>query len=265
MNISNMLRTVNCLSLPYWSLWMIGMLLLGACGNDSPSDPALSESAQKAAAIAALPRAKVQITTQYGKMVVELLNETPQHRDNFLKLVKEGFYDSLLIHRVQPNFMAQAGDPTSRGIVPPEQFLGMHQMDYRIPAEIQPQFLMRQGALCGYHRGIKAHPDKSSNGSQFMLIHGQPIRAYQLKAIGLEQNRTYSPEQIDTYEQYGGLPQYDGKYTIFGQIVEGLNVLEQIVQVQTHRSVNSQLPDRPLEDIHLKMTILQDAPDNDPM
>jgi cyclophilin family peptidyl-prolyl cis-trans isomerase len=256
-----MSKTANYLSLLYGGILMLGILFLGACGNDGPSAPTLSEEEKKAAAIAALPRAKVQITTQYGKMVVELFNETPQHRNNFLKLVKEGFYDSLLIHRVQPNFMAQAGDPTSRGEVPPEQFLGMHQMDYRIPAEIHPQFLMRQGALCGYHSGLQAHPDKSSNGSQFMLIHGQPIRAYQLKAIGLEQNRTYSPEQIAIYEQYGGLPQYDGKYTVFGQIVEGLKVLEQIVQVQTHRSVNSQLPDRPLEDIHLQMTILQGAPD----
>ena len=124
-----MSRTVNCLSFPCWSLFIIGILLLGACGNDNPTNSTESETAQKAAAIAALPRAKVQITTQYGEMVVELFNETPQHRDNFLKLVKEGFYDSLLIHRVQPNFMAQAGDPTSRGHVPPEQFLGMHPMD----------------------------------------------------------------------------------------------------------------------------------------
>ena len=195
-------------------------------------------------------------------MVIELFNETPQHRDNFLKLIKEGFYDSLLIHRVQPSFMAQAGDPTSRGKVPPEQFLGMHQMDYRIPAEIHPQFLMRQGALCGYHSGINAHPDKSSNGSQFMLVHGQAIRAYQLQAIGLEKNRTYSQEEIAVYEQYGGLPQYDGKYTIFGQVVKGLPVLEKIVQVATHRSIKSNLPDRPVEDIHLNMVILQDAPND---
>ncbi len=156
--------------------------------------------------------------------------------------------------------MAQGGDPDSRGEVSPETFLGMHQMEYRIPAEINPQFLMRQGALCGYHSGIGAHPDKSSNGSQFMLIHGQPVRAYQLQAIGLEQKRSYTPEQILTYEQYGGLPKYDGKYTVFGQVTDGLDILEQIVQVPTHRSVDSQLPDRPLEDIRMTITILRDAP-----
>ncbi|MGH1335571.1 MAG: peptidylprolyl isomerase [Aureispira sp.] len=257
-----MSRTVNYLLLPYWWLLALGLLSFGAC-ESGPEDPTpLEVEDDKAAAIAALPRAKVKITTQYGDMVIELFNETPQHRDNFLKLTKEGFYDSLLLHRVQPDFMAQAGDPTSRGEVPPEQFLGMHQMDYRIPAEIQPQFLMRQGALCGYHSGVNAHPDKSSNGSQFMLVRGQPIRTYQLQAIGLEKNRTYSKEETAIYEQYGGLPQYDGKYTVFGQIVEGLKVLEQIVQVRTHRSINSRLPDRPVEDIHLNMTILQDAPND---
>lgn len=253
-----MSRRVKPLSFSYGCL-LLGLLLFTAC-ETTPEAPEISQEEQQAAAIAALPRAQVKITTQYGDMVVELFNETPQHRDNFLKLVKDGFYDSLLIHRVQPNFMAQAGDPESRGEVPADQFLGMHQMDYRIPAEINPKFLMRQGALCGYHRGVKAVPDQSSNGSQFMLIHGQPIREYQLKAIGLEKNRTYSPEEIATYEQYGGLPQYEGKYTIFGQIVEGLKVLDQIVQVPTHRSVNSSLPDRPLEDIYMTMTVLKEAP-----
>lgn len=243
----------------FFSLVLMGLLGIVSCENE-PKEPAPSPEEQQAAAIAALPRAEVKITTQYGEMMVELFNETPQHRDNFLKLVKEGFYDSLLIHRVQPSFMAQAGDPESRGEVPADQFLGMHQMDYRVPAEINPKFIMRQGALCGYHRGIKAVPDKSSNGSQFMLIHGQPIREYQLKAIGLEKNRTYTPEEIAIYEQYGGLPQYEGKYTIFGQITKGLKVLDQIVQVPTHRSKNSSLPDRPLEDIHLTMTIIKEAP-----
>lgn len=254
-----MSRTVNGLSFPAWWLVSLSLLFLVAC-ETAPTEPEPSPEETEAAAIAALPRAEVQITTSYGDMVVELFNETPQHRDNFLKLVQEGFYDSLLIHRVQPNFMAQAGDPESRGVVPAEKFLGMHQMEYRIPAEINPKFLMRQGALCGYHSGINAHPDKSSNGSQFMLVHGQPIRAYQLQAIGLEKDREYTPEELVTYEQYGGLPQYDGKYTVFGQITKGLKVLDQIVQVPTHRSVNSQLPDRPLEDIHLTMTVLTAAP-----
>lgn len=257
-----MSKKVKYLSLPYWGLLAIGLFSFGACESAPQKEPTLSKEAQKAAAIAALPRAKVKITTLYGEMIVELFNETPLHRDNFLKLVKEGFYDSLLIHRVQPNFMAQAGDPESRGNVPVDQFLGMHQMEYRVPAEINPKFLMRQGALCGYHSGKAAHPDKSSNGSQFMLIHGQPIRAYQLQAIGLEQNKTYTPKQINIYEQYGGLPQYDGDYTVFGQLIEGLKVLDKIVQVPTHRSVKSNLPDRPLKDIHLTMTILKDAPND---
>ena len=120
-----MSRTVNYVSFPYWWLFALSLLSFGACESaPDPEEPVVSTvEADKAAAIAALPRAKVEITTQHGTMVIELFNETPQHRDNFLKLIKEEFYDSLLIHRVQPSFMAQAGDPTSRGKVPPEQFL----------------------------------------------------------------------------------------------------------------------------------------------
>ncbi len=235
-------------------------LCLVACTETLPSDNSDGEDNSQAAAIAALPRAKVNINTRYGDLVIELFNETPQHRDNFLKLAKEGFYNDLLMHRVQPDFMVQAGDPESRGEVAPDKFLGQHQMDYRIPAEIQPQFLMRHGALCGYHSGVGAHPDKSSNGSQFMLIHGHPVREYQLKAIELEQKKTYTPEQRAVYEQYGGLPKYDGKYTVFGQVVEGAKVLDQIVYAPTHRSKNSKLPDRPLEDIRMTVTVLRDAP-----
>ena len=233
---------------------------LGACTGSAPADPEAERLARAKAiadSIAALPRAQVQIQTTQGTMVVELYNETPQHRDNFLKLVQTGFYDSLLLHRVQPNFMVQGGDPDSRGTVPPEQFLGMGQLDYTIPAEFKDQFILRHGALCGYHNNA---PDKASHGSQFMLIHGQPLRAYQVKALGLENNRAYTAEQLATYEQYGGLPQYDNKYTVFGQIIEGNAVLDRLVAVPTHRSVDPSLPDRPLEDIHLIMTILQEGP-----
>jgi cyclophilin family peptidyl-prolyl cis-trans isomerase len=225
-------------------------LYLTSCSTDNVSDKVASN-------IENLPRQKVSISTQHGDMIIELFNETPKHRDNFLKLVKEGFYDSLIFHRVQPNFMIQGGDPESRGEVEPDRTLGMGGAEKRIKAEISSKFIMRQGAVCGFHRGTGHYPDKSSNGAQFMIIHGQPLKAYQVNQISLENKIDYSPEQVQLYEMYGGSPQLDGKYTIFGQVVEGMNVLNNIVQVKTHRSVNPQLPDRPAEDIHMIVKILE--------
>ncbi len=239
----------------------MGLLTLASCaGSVDPADVADAEAARLQAmadSIAALPRAQVQIETRYGSMTIELFNETPLHRDNFVEKVKTGFYDSLLVHRVQPNFMAQGGDPDSKGEVPPDQFLGTKQLTYTIPAEIQSGFILRHGAVCGFHNN---HPEKASHGSQFMLIHGQPLRTYQVKQVGLDKNRVYTPEELATYEQYGGLPQHDGKYTVFGQVIEGDKILDQIVYAPTLRSTNPSLPDRPIEDIRLQMTLLRDVP-----
>lgn len=241
----------------FWGL----LLAFSSCTTPTtPEDDVDTETARLQAiadSIAGLPRAQVEIESRYGSMIVELFNETPLHRDNFINKVKSGFYDSLLIHRVQPNFMAQGGDPESRGNVAEDQFLGTQQLPYTIPAEIQPGFILRHGAVCGFHNN---HPEKASHGSQFMLIHGQPLRTYQIKQVGLEKNRVYTPEEIATYEQYGGLPQHDGKYTVFGQVIEGKKVLDQIVYAPTLRSTNSRLPDRPIEDIRLHMTVLRDVP-----
>jgi peptidyl-prolyl cis-trans isomerase B (cyclophilin B) len=236
-------------------LFLLMGLLISACTPSTPSDPVVEERD----AIEALPRPKVSISTQYGEIILELFNETPKHRDNFLKLAQEGFYDSLLFHRVQPNFMIQGGDPDSRDSVPPEQYLGMGNSENRIPAEISSKFIMRQGALCAFHKGIGHYPDKSSNGSQFMIIHGQPLKGYQVKELSLKTRVDYTPEQIKLYEMYGGTPQYDNMYTVFGQVLEGMPVLEKIVQAKTHRSVEPTLPDRPIEDIRMVVKVI-DAP-----
>lgn len=218
---------------------------------------ACTSTTENGTEISNAPRPKVAINTSYGEIVIELFNETPQHRDNFLKLAKEGFYDSLLFHRIQPNFMIQGGDPDSRGTVESNQMLGMGGPNYRIPAEINSNFVMRQGALCGFHRGVKHHPDKSSNGSQFMIIHGQPLKAYQVREMSIDNQMTYTPEQIQLYETYGGSPQLDGKYTIFGQIVQGTDVLDKIVHAKTYRSEDPTLPDRPLEDIRMTVKVIE--------
>jgi peptidyl-prolyl cis-trans isomerase B (cyclophilin B) len=202
------------------------------------------------------PRQKVKISTTYGDMVFELFNETPLHRDNFIQLAKDNFYDSLMFHRVQKNFMIQGGDPTSRGIVNPEQVLGEGKLDYTIPPEINSKFVMRQGALVGFHDGVGRNPSKASNGAQFMVIHGQPLKAYQLQDIAEKNSMQYTPDQIMLYERYGGTPIMDGKYTIFGQLIKGQHVLDKIVHAKTLRMQDAKMPDRPVDDIRMQVEVL---------
>ena len=234
----------------HWQTILLSILILASCSHQEAVKPKPSAAKSE--------RAQVAIKTMQGTMIVELFNETPLHRDNFLKLVETGFYDSLLLHRVQAGFMVQGGDPDTRGIVPPEKRLGFGQTEQRIKAEINTQFIMRQGALCGYHMGLGMQADKSSNGSQFMLIHGQAIKAHQLNQQSIKNKIEYSPKQIELYELYGGSPQLDGNYTIFGQIIEGMPVLNKIVRVPTFRSIDPQLPDRPIKDLRLEMRIIKE-------
>ena len=201
---------------------------------------------------------KAVIHTNKGDInLVLTANDTPVTVANFVNLAQKGFYDNVSFHRVIPNFMIQGGDPESRGEVEPNKILGMGGTEKRIQAEISSKFIMRQGAISGFHRGTGYYPDKSSNGSQFMIIHGQPLKAYQINQISLENKIDYSPEQIQLYEMYGGSPQLDGKYTVFGQVVEGINVLNKIVHAKTHRSINPQLPDRPAKDIRMIVKVLE--------
>ena len=169
----------------HWQTILLSILILASCSHQEAVKPKPSAAKSE--------RAQVAIKTMQGTMIVELFNETPLHRDNFLKLVETGFYDSLLLHRVQAGFMVQGGDPDSRGIVPPEKRLGFGQTEQRIKAEINTQFIMRQGALCGYHMGLGMQADKSSNGSQFMLIHGQAIKELAFDLIKLYAKRKSTP------------------------------------------------------------------------
>lgn len=226
-------------------LFFVVLLLFYSCGS-STTDASNNST-----------RPKVSIKTSYGEMIIELFNETPLHRDNFLKLAKAGFYDSLMFHRVQPFFMIQGGDPDSKGHVEPNQLLGMDNAEDRIPAEINPNFIMRQGALCGFHSGVGLHPDKSSHPSQFMLIHGQILKAYQLQDVSIKNQMDYTKEQIDLYEMHGGSPQLDGSYTIFGQIIQGIHVLDKIVNAKTYRSIKANLPDRPVDDIRMVVKVIE--------
>ncbi|RMF03374.1 MAG: peptidylprolyl isomerase [Bacteroidetes bacterium] len=178
------------------------------------------------------------ISTDYGDMKVKLYNSTPRHRDNFIKLAQEGYYKDLLFHRVIPGFMIQGGDPNSRNAAPGQR-LGMGGPGYTIPAEIGALHL--RGALAAART---PNPEKASSGSQFYIVQGRPV-----DTSALPPGR-YSQIQKELYAELGGRPELDFQYTVFGEVVEGLHVIDSIAQVPTGAA------DRPLQDVRMDVKIL---------
>lgn len=188
------------------------------------------------------PVVKFVIHTDYGDMKGFLYNETPKHRDNFKKNVEQGYYDGLLFHRVISGFMIQGGDPVSRTAKAGQQ-LGSGGPGYTVPAEINPALIHKKGALSAARTGDQVNPQKASSGSQFYIVQGKKQTASQLSQGPMK----YTDAQKQTYETIGGTPFLDGGYTVFGEITEGLDVIDKIAAVQKDAS------DRPVQDV--KMTI----------
>ena len=185
----------------------------------------------------------VQIHTEYGDMKVKLFNETPQHRDNFLKLVNEGFYDSLLFHRVIPKFMLQGGDPESKHAAA-GAMLGDGDVGYKIPAEILPALFHQRGVLAAARDD---NPEKASSGCQFYLVQGQTFTDAQMNDMEKKWNIKISPEHRAIYKTVGGTPWLDGNYTVYGEVIEGLDVIDAIAKVKCDAN------NRPLADVHMTM------------
>lgn len=185
---------------------------------------------------------KIMIETEYGKIVLVLYNNTPKHRDNMLKLVKEKFYDSTLFHRVIPNFVIQGGDPDSKKATP-GQALGDGDVNYRIPAEINIVNFHQRGAV-GMARDN--NPEKASSGCQFYIVTGKKYTDDELKAISERTGRNFTPKQKNIYKSKGGTPHLDGNYTVFGFVEEGMDVVDKI----SEQARNSN--DRPEKDIPMK-------------
>ena len=200
-------------------------------------------------------RPRVSIETSMGTIVVELYNETPKHRDNFLKLASEGFYDGTLFHRVIGGFMAQGGDPQSKDAAPGAR-LGTGGPGYTIESEIDPAFVHVKGALAAARQGDQVNPQRRSSGSQFYIVQGRDVTPQTLQSIvqskrsSMLQPYSYTPDQMAAYGELGGTPHLDMQYTVFGQVVEGLDVLDALCAVQTDRS------NRPTEDVKMTMTLL---------
>lgn len=184
---------------------------------------------------------KVKISTDYGDMIAILYNETPLHRDNFIKLAKSGFYDGLIFHRVINSFMIQGGDPNSKGASFATQ-LGSGGPGYTIPAEIKPGLFHKKGALSAARLGDGANPEKRSSGSQFYIVQGTKYPSF----------NSPNPEINKVYTTVGGTPHLDGGYTVFGEVIQGLEVIDKIAAVKVRPGDN-----RPLEDVKMKVTIIQ--------
>lgn len=245
----------------------------------------------------------VRLETTMGDITVKLYDETPKHRDNFIKLVKEGVYDSTLFHRVIQNFMIQAGDPTSKTANDTAK-LGSGDVGYTIPAEFVPTLYHKRGALAAARQPDNVNPKRASSGCQFYIVTGQVFNEDQLIAMEKNMNqarldtifqnlarkhmkeifkmrkaddtagllalqdtlerqakaqqkeegvRKFTPEQIKIYTSKGGAPHLDGDYTVFGEVVEGMDAVSRIEAVKTNKA------DRPIENIRiLKATIINE-------
>ncbi len=185
----------------------------------------------------------IEIETNFGTMEVMLYNSTPGHRDNILKLVKEGFYDDLLFHRVIEGFMIQGGDPDSRG-AGPEVRLGGGGPGYTIPHEIGAPHL--KGTLAAART---PNPEKNSSGSQFYIVHGKKLTDRELDNFETRHKIKYNEEQRRIYKEIGGAPSLDMGYTVYGEVTKGLEVVDKIAAMPKNR-------ERPVEDVTMKIRSL---------
>lgn len=179
-----------------------------------------------------------------------MYNETPKHRDNFLKLVREGTYDDLLFHRVIKDFMIQGGDPNSR-TAKPGQMLGDGELGYTIPAEFVPTLYHKKGALAAARQGDQVNPRKESSSCQFYIVQGNKWDANRLAMVEQRMGKSFTPEQAQVYATLGGTPFLDGDYTVFGEVVEGMEVIDKIAATKTGPN------DRPVEDVKMKLKVLE--------
>lgn len=197
--------------------------------------------------ILAPERCLIEIETEFGTMLAELSNATPQHRDNFIKLAEQGYYDDLLFHRVISGFMIQGGDPNSRN-AKPGVALGMGGPNYQIPAEFVDSLAHTKGALAAARTN---NPEKKSSGSQFYIVQGSNVDDNTLNQIESMKRFHYTPEQREAYKQRGGTPHLDRDYTVFGHVIKGFEVIDKIAAVQ--KGAN----DRPTQDVKMKIRVLK--------
>lgn len=193
----------------------------------------------------------VLIDTDMGKIKIKLFNDTPLHRDNFLKHVNEKNYEGVLFHRVIKHFMIQGGDLSSKNATP-DQSLGEDSLGYTVPAEfVYPKYFHKRGALAAARTGDDANPEKASSGSQFYIVTGKHYTEMELDKAAVKEGKIFTPEQKAAYMQDGGTPHLDGSYTVFGEVVSGMKVVDKIQEILVNEE------NRPVKDIKIKsMTVV---------
>ncbi len=197
-----------------------------------------------------VPGTRIKITTDSGVIIVRLYDKTPLHRDNFIKLVKDHFYDSLLFHRVIQSFMIQGGDPDSKHAQPGQQ-LGSGDVGYTIPAEFDTTLFHKKGALAAARQGDQVNPLKASSGCQFYIVQGKKWTDQDLDMISMQNGIYFSPAKREIYKTIGGTPFLDMNYTVFGEVESGLDVVDKIA------SVPKAPGDRPIGDVHMYMELVK--------
>jgi cyclophilin family peptidyl-prolyl cis-trans isomerase len=193
---------------------------------------------------------RVKITTDSGVIIVRLYDKTPLHRDNFLKLVNEHFFDSLLFHRVIPGFMIQGGDPQSK-YAQPGQPLGMGDVGYTIPAEFDSTLFHKRGALAAARMPDNVNPQKASSGCQFYIVQGKKWTDEELNMIEMGSGIKFSPAKRAYYKTTGGTAQLDMGYTVFGEVESGFDVIDKIA------GVNRDGNNRPYGNVRMYMEVIK--------
>ena len=201
----------------------------------------------------------VQLVTDSGSVKIALYNETPLHRDNFLKLVREGFYDGVLFHRVIFGFMIQTGDSLSKYAEPGKLYGDGRYESYKIPAEIRyPEIVHRRWTVAAAREGDEKNPQRESSMCQFYIVYGKRFNDDMLdeeqERLDRETGGTVkmTPEIREIYKKYGGTPHLDGQYTVFGEVVEGMDVVDKIQRVETDDNA------RPLGDIRILKAMVEE-------
>jgi cyclophilin family peptidyl-prolyl cis-trans isomerase len=194
-------------------------------------------------------RRDVLLQTNMGDMVIRLSDSTPLHRDNFLKLVKVGYYDSVVFHRVIKNFMIQGGDPESKHAVAGVP-LGNGGPAYTVPAEFRTSLFHKKGVIAAARMGDNENPQKASSGSQFYIVQGKIFYDAGLDSVETYRmhGRKIPADQREVYKTIGGTPHLDQAYTVFGEVIKGLEVIDKIAAVPTSKGADR---DRPLEDVRI--------------
>jgi cyclophilin family peptidyl-prolyl cis-trans isomerase len=210
----------------------------------------VSCSVSKKTSVKETRQKKVMITTDYGTIILELYNKTSLHRDNFIKLVKQHFYDSLLFHRVIKGFMIQGGDPESKH-AKEGQLLGEGSLKYTIPAELDTSLFHKKGALAAAREADADNPQKRSSSTQFYIVDGRTYTDAQMDKMEEKVHIKIPENHRIIYSTIGGDPFLDMNYTVFGEVISGLDVIDKIANTPTDEN------NRPLKNIRMKITFVK--------